>query len=769
MKALVKRYETHQGLDLKTSDLTRGPSFASGMRNAQYRHSGAPEKRKGYHGNAGTFGGYGQWTYQRANPTTGADESEIVGLDQNLFRVRKATIAITYAGAETNCKLSILFDVTTAQYRCQIEEGTATVLDFALGLGFDEASPITLAQLETAIDALAGFTAVISGTSSTPAAFLQSVRAWDLVGSGAYTGTARYPEQVNTTVSNPLAAFYAKRNNTDFENASAVNIANCLYVGTGFDHTMKYDGQTFCRAGIPAPSSVASALNGAGAVTGSNYEHRAQCVQFDAAGNIVEGNLTAVPARLNPAAQQMAVTVANVLAGSGYNTNCAIVVGAQVGVNTITVDDGSGGTHTMKSGDTAYFYDAISAAYVTRAVTAVAAGSITVAGAAVTVADNAVVSNNLRIAIFRNQTSATTPQVFYLVAEVPNNSFAATQVVADNLPDASLGALLTPPATDRSPPPKGKYVSQWNGAMIVMGDPANPTTLYSSDSDGPEYFPADSNQWLIEAQSGDKLAGGAQNGDVFVCMGGDTFAVLSGDILTASIRVDVRAKDVGCVSHASITEVNGGLVWLSKKGPRYSIGGQIPQPLGQAVDDGGKPLPTSRIDSVFSNEGKLEDERFQVKRAVGINDKLSQKYLLYVPAESTTSGSRHSNSSSRIYAYDYTRDAWLEWTNMDLAGGAAILGDEFFFQERRYSSFALAVVSIMYRRHGLDDALDYADHNKAMGVRLSLGSARGSGHGEGASSDEALLLGGHSERRLRSRSPSGVRFPEGRGSGYLLA
>lgn len=714
---LRKRYENHAGVDLKSNDLTRSDRFASTMRNAQYRDSGAPEKRKGYQGHGASVGGFGQWTYNRVNPTTGADEAEIVALDQNLYRLLEATLTVAYAGAESNCRISIFLDSATSQYRCQIDEGTTQVLDYALGAGFDEASPITLSQLATQINALAGFTATVSGTSSTPAAFLKITRDHDLA---TATGenlvvSARYSEQINSTVSNPLSTYYGQRNAEDFELASAVNLINCLYIASGHDQTMKYDGQTFYRAGLPAPASVASVVGAAGAVTGNNYYHRATYVQYDAAGNIIEANATTVTSGINLAAERATVTVANIQAGTGYNTNCAIVAGAQVTVNQITVDNGSGGTHTMKVGDTAYFYDSVSAAYVEREVTAISSTTITVAGAAVTVADNAVISNNLRIAIWRSKTSGSTPSLYYLADEIPNNSFAATQTYDDNKADASLGALYIPPLSDRSPPPKARYITQWDGSCMLAGNHENPNYLYASQ-DGPEYFPADTNQWDISTSVGDHIAGIAQNNEVFVILKDESFAVANGEIGTGSIRIEIKSQDNGCVAHATIQEVNGVLCWLSKKGPRCSIGGQVPRPLGEHVDPlSGQSSGASRIDPSFNNAGKPETEQFAMKRAVAINDTIGKKYLLFVPAESETASTMHPNSNSKVFAYDYTRDAWLLWDNLNFAGGVNILEGVLYFRERRYSSFAGAVTFVLYRRHDLEDAYDYADHTSPIG------------------------------------------------------
>lgn len=715
MYVLKKAYMNHFGLDLKSSDLTRPTQYASSMRNAQYKESGGIEKRPGYQAHAASMGGHGLWTYERFNPITGASEREVLAVDQNLYRLKETTLTVTYAGADPTALISFYVDSASSTYKCQVIVGTTELLNFDLGIGFDTGSPVTTAQLLTQLNALTDITASATGSTTTPAAFFEIVRTHDLSSStgSALSLVARYWEQVNSTVSNPLSAYYAQRNASDAENVSATQIQNTMYFGSGYSDTMKYDGQTFYRAGLPNVATLTSAVGGAGAITGNNYQHRARYIQYDDSGNIIEGNLKSVATTVNAAAQSIDVTVANVLAGSGFNTNCAIVNGAQVTVNTITVDNGSGGSHTMQVGDTAYFFDAVSASYVTRSVTAIGATTITVSGAAVTVADNAVISNNLRIGIYRNKTSAVTPTVHYTVVEVPNNSFAATQVVNDNLADASLGALLIPPVTDRSPPIKGKYVSQWNGIMMIGGNIEDPLLLAWSDVDGPEYFPSDTNQIYIESGAQDKISGLAPNNEVFTVHGDSSFTVINGDILSGQIRVETKARDSGCSAHASIQEIDGVLVWLTPQGPRFSQGGQVPQPLGPAVDPSNQQA-ASRIDPAFDNTGKQEIEKLKLKRAVGIADRIGQRYIMFVPAESANSGNVYANSNSRIFVYDKTRDSWLEWKNFNSAGGMCLFGDEFFFSERRLSTFSGSISSILYRRHNLDDAWDYADNVAAV-------------------------------------------------------
>lgn len=713
---LNKRYYNHKGVDLKSSELIRPPEYASDMLNAQYTEGGALEKRPGYQGHALSAGGYGTWTYQRVHPMTGVADPRVVTVDANLWELHTATLTVTYAGADPTAVISIFFDIATTAYRVQILEGTVMILDTTTNVGFDEASPKTLAQLAVQINALTGFSATVTGLTSTPAAFLKIVREHDLNNDGPLIDDAKYWVMVNTPTSNPLSLYYANRFQPDHENVSTIQTNNVIYFGSGFSETMKYDGQNFYRAGLPNVGTVSSALV-AGAVTGNNYVHKIQYANYDAAGNIIEGNLASTVVQ-NAVANSFNLTIPQIEDSTGFNTNCAIVNGIQAGVTTITVDDGTGGPHTLQVGDTAYFFDGVATAYTTRLVTARTPTTITIAGAPVNVADNSVISNNLRIIIWRSKSSGATPAAFFFVDEIPNNSFVASVVYNDNLIDSALGELLLTPVTDRSPPPKGRYVSQWNGIMIVGGNMESPTSLYYSDVDGPEFFPNDSNQLFIEPGNGDVITGIAANNEVFTVHGNQSFTAITGDITTGQIRVETKARDAGCVAHATLVDIDGVLCWLSPQGPRQSSGGQVPIPLGAAIDES-ESNQASRIDPVFDNSGRPEPLKVRGKRALGFNDTVNDKYLLFVPKEDGDNSLRYPNLNSRVYVYDRVRDAWLIWSNYNIAGGITYLGTELYLVERRYSTFSSTVQSILYRRLDLLDAYDYADNTTGIACDYS--------------------------------------------------
>lgn len=713
----LKRYQNFYGLDLKANDLEFPEQYATATDNIVISKTGSIEKRIGYQPHADTGPNAGIFVYNRIDEL-GQEQPEVLGVSDTLEKLSESVLTVTYTGTNPNAVLSIFFDTATDQYRCQIEVGTSMVLDSGLGLGRDEVSPKTIDQLRAEIDALPDLTATVSGATSTPAAFIESVIQYDLTG-GAYGAKARYWASLNvspqTGKTGPLEGSQIHLNDDDFENASGVVLQNCLYVSNGYDDVLKYDGQNAYRAGLPTPASI-SAVIGAGA---NLYVWRAQYVQKDAVLNIAEGNLLSsieYTSAAEPSATAVPVTVANILAGSGFNTNCAIVAGAQVAVNTIVVDDGASGVHTMKVGDTAYFYDAVTADYVEREVTAVDTTaptfSITVAGNPVTVADNAVISNNLRIRLFRNQNTGLTPTIWYELVDLPNNSFAANQSYTDSMSDTSLlGQIqLVEPATDRSPPIKGKYISAFQTLMVTAGDPENPNVVSVSDIENCEYFPFPDNQFIVNNLQGDLITGLHPSNENFLIFQSRSIHAVTGDVPTGNFRVDTITTDIGCIAHATIQDVRGTVCFLSPVGPRVMTGASIPQGLGSARDN---PL-NSRLDPLFSQRGVTQAETYRLKRAIGTNDRRGEKYLLFVPAESDNSGDRYTNTNSKVLVYDYTRDAWVTWTGLDFSGGIVSTNDDndLYFIERRLVSSV--VENYLYRFLNTGSSFDYQDHDQPI-------------------------------------------------------
>lgn len=172
MSTLVKQFINHFGLDLKSNDIVRDSRFATGIKNAQYKKNGNIGKRSGYRAMALSAGGYGLTAYERINPTSGLTETEIITVDENLYKLNISTFTVDYSGSELSVVIEIFFDEDDNEFKCQIIEGVTMVVDEGLGTGFDEGVTVTLANLKATIDAVTNFSVTITGEDTVPAAFL---------------------------------------------------------------------------------------------------------------------------------------------------------------------------------------------------------------------------------------------------------------------------------------------------------------------------------------------------------------------------------------------------------------------------------------------------------------------------------------------------------------------------------------------------------------------------------------------------------------------
>lgn len=720
----LKRYQNFFGIDLKSNDLEYPEKYAQDATNFVISPTGTLEKRVGYQVAAPIGAKYGLFQYNRVDEN-GLEQPEILGCSNTISKLSKVTLTVTYGGSAATASLKVVYDSATSVYRCVITEGNSTVLDYSLGLGRDSGSPVTVSTLKTQIDALTGFTTSLSGSSSAVAAFIKTIPETDLK-TGAVTLQTFVWSSVNvcpqTGKTGPLVGSETNQYSSDFENVTAVQLQNCIYLSNGYDAVIKYDGQNVYRAGLPpklGDTSYAISASGYGGGGAHLYVWRQQFVQIDHNGNRIEGNTVdsiEYDSIKEPSVDDVSVSLQNIQAGTGFNTNCAIVAGAQTTVTTITVDDGSGGSHTMKAGDTAYFYDGVSSSYVERKVTSVAATTITIAGAAVTVADNAVISNNLRIKVLRNKNTGITPTLYFELVELPNNSFSATQTYVDSKADASLSIEFVEPVTDRSPPVNGKYVSAYQGLMVTAGDLTQPNQVSVSDIENCEYFPLGENQFTVNNIQGDKITGIHPSSESFIVFQNRGVHAITGDVPNKNFRVDALTYDVGCIAHATIADVRGAICFLSSVGPRFIQSSSIPKGLGAAKDN----ELNSRIDPLVYQRGVTAEQTYALKRAVAMNDRKGERYLLFIPAESTGGGERWTNANSVMMAYDYTRDAWHRWTNLDATGGMLSTDSdtEIYFVERRNSgtSASPSVKRYLYRFNNSATFLDYCDFNQAISV-----------------------------------------------------
>lgn len=742
-KDIQKRFNDFAGLDLRSGDLVREKEYSPGLLNVGISKTVKRnlETRKGgkiVSANGAPYLGLHTYRYLDLN---GEAQEELIGIDEQLRRRITSTFAIVYSGSGSTATATLLFDATLEEFTLVLDvDGVQTTHSLGTGL---EGSPVTLAALKTAVETDPDFAVTITGTTTVPAAMLELAEQVDCSTSG--TLTFYEWEAINHTYGGtpPFNTYEARKFETYFENACFRNYQQSAIIATGYEYLHKYDGQTVYRLGLPLPATPTTALVGSGSITDTDVDYLIRYVQKDNQSITDYGTRSEFSTALSPSSEDIDVTIANIVAGTGFNTNSAIVNGPQSGVTTITVDSG----HTLQVGDTAYFYDGSTSTYVERKVTARTATTITIAGANVDVADNAVISNNLRIQIYRNTAGGLD---YYLVAEIPNDSFNATQVYRD----AETPANLIGNATYREPlyPPdlldaKPKYVEVHPyGVLCAAGDPQYPNTVFFSSITDPAGFPAATHSFLVSSKIASGITGIFASMDELVIFKDRGVYFQGGDptVLLISLRKEHEGQ-VGAVSNASILEAGNDIWFLSYEGPRRLIRG-----VTLEVNEKGSPME-SAVDPIFRERETDTTLGLQLKRSVGFVDSRGGRAMWFIPSEDTTNSNRYPNSDSRLLVLDYEQEqgAWFEYDNVDFSGGMADFEETLWWVPKLYDSSGSTLYGYLWRRHTLENNYDHNDHHEAIEFYFS------SQWDDGGEPENLMLVG---DLRVYSQSRNSSSF-----------
>lgn len=611
------------------------------------------------------------------------------------------TNSIDYTSGAYDVTFSGVTGDVTANYRTTLQ----VQFDEALGKGYEESNPVTVQDIIDLLNAVTGVSVISSGDTDFPAAFIEIAEETIIPHSKEAILNWYYWETANRTVISTFEGLSDNIDSDDFQIATFAPYDELLYIGTKFDPVHKYDGQTVYLAGMPTgPTPVLANNAGGTTIPEGDYQYFATYSQLDHTERLVEGVISdAVSISVPPGGGWVDVQVNNLLQGSGYNTNCAIIDGTQGPVNTIVVDNGSGNPHSMQVDDKAYFRES-SGVYTTRTITSVTATTITISGSAVTVTDNTPISNNLKINIYRTVESGT---LFYPVVSLANNSYAATKTYIDKLTDAQIQANgLEYNTADPlpQPPPPSAIVLPFAGRIIYAGDQDNDDAVWFSLASQPEYVPRATNGFVVPSNA-DSVTGLGISGSTLIVTKDDSLYAVSGDFEGSQFSVNTISpgSNIGCVSHHTIASVGSLLYFTHTSGVYCLVESQF-----YPTDDFGNAVPISiMIDEYFREETILIDFKRKLKRSVAVNYTKDSMYLLYVPSENER-GAKAGNDYSVVLAYDYRGKNWFEWTRVNAAGGWATLNDNLYWQERRQKNNT--ITAKMYKQHRKYRLIDHVDH-----------------------------------------------------------
>ena len=306
-------------------------------------------------------------------------------------------------------------------------------------------------------------------------------------------------------------------------------------------------------------------------------------------------------------------------------------------------------------------------------------------------------SSNLKVNLWRTIDYTGSVAGLYYLVETKANTAGTSLVFTDNNTDATIqgGTQFVRPIKEHGLPPLGKYLTVVGNTLVISGKNDASRTVFFSDIDSPEAFPAGDNAFDVSAS----VSGLGVLNNILHVFKGTSISSVSGELTDAtSYAVNEASNEgIGCAAHHTIKELNRELWFLSDEGV-FSISNEGLTPRSDAI----KPKFTGV-------------NTFAFKQAVAFNWTKEDKYLLFMPTLSNDSGDRISSSdaSSEIFVYDYFRQAWLEWSNFNMMGGITLFNQEIWIL-RKVTSTTAVPDSEVSKLLNTGTEQDYADHELAI-------------------------------------------------------
>lgn len=664
--------------------------MATEATNVEYRDSGALNKRKGFQAITRSNAGIGLTTFHNKDINTLNITEEVIGCSNRVVKLTDDSFTISYSGSGT-AYYNLFLNDADKNFYFEIEEDGVNVLSENLGTG-KESSYVTVADLVTAIDALADFACTSPTIDTEPAAFVPVARNVVVESTGTAVSFKRWANvDVPESYTTPFYSAYTTYINEDnFEGTSFVSMNDALYISTGYDSLVKYDGNRAYKAGLKTPLVPVNNGLSAGALTG-DYKWRVTYEYIDAKGNTLE-SVPGPTLAVTLSAQQISINIPQLVSGYGYNTDRGLsTAGLGVAGTTIPVDSG----HALKKGDTACFVNALTGALENRLITAITATSITIDGASVTLAPGDYITAGLKVNLWRTKAGGDT---FYLVKSFVNDKANTYTTYADNNADSALGVEFVDALVNYLEfIPNCKYMTTWRGHVIAAGDRNNIDTLYWSEVNSPEQWSNDFSL-IVDDFTGTRISGLGSLDNVLFAFKEDSVHSITGELATNNIQVDrIPTQGIGSLAHRTITEVDGNLMFLSKNGP-YMV-----------AQNGELAFIGEKISPRFKNSD------FNFAQAQAFNWVKKDKILLHMPIiQASTSGNNYTGTLSKTFVFDTYRKAWLEWENVDFRGGICESDDLLY--SVRWELDSLSGTSKYYLVRTLEngDEFDYADHTEPI-------------------------------------------------------
>lgn len=671
-KTVRRNFENFKGENRSFSILTKPQEFAEKAQNCFITENFDLEQRPGGKALLRSHPAFPPVSYSYID-STGTSQSELIYLDYATTSLQPLTtkyISVAYTGSGVG-KISFL--PTGSSWQLVITEDGSPASGFPKDYGtiFEDGTRETLPTLISDIDGLTNWSCSESSwtaDSNDLAALLVPIELQEVDSGGTlfpYNKDSDTLNNVEVSVRTYAAGSYI---------STFTKLNDCLYfypcswsnTNNFSSYLHKYDGvRPAYTAGLPEITFSGTAISSSGAgsnfLANTTYNYLYRITKIDGRGNVVQSPLSDVKSFTVGGANVTSLILPLPYYSRSYGCMSVNVNGNQTGVNTITVSVPTPWTTSyLYVGEKVYLYDGVSSSYVTRNITALSSTTITIDGDPVNVTNGAVISNNVKVEIYRTKGDANSP--YYFVEEVPMGIFASYPTYTDSTPDSSLSENLIEPDVITGAPPIGKYTCTHQGLLFTTGNEEFSNRVYFNDVTGVEYFDADLGYVDLPFTTSGTITGMGSDGQSLFVFKRKERAVLRGDFISNAFFVEVVSDGVGCSSHASIVRGQQGLFFMSDNGPQKLVDGELDLSFGLRLLSDFRNQEYSLVDDTSitsAQEGKL-----YTPRAVSFLDSRKKHVHFFVPALSglpslTTSYENIvPNENSWWYVYDEKTDCW---------------------------------------------------------------------------------------------------------------
>ena len=221
-------------------------------------------------------------------------------------------------------------------------------------------------------------------------------------------------------------------------------------------------------------------------------------------------------------------------------------------------------------------------------------------------------------------------------------------------------------------PPRFKYITIHNNVMVgsnqsVLNNvstidnvtPRDEDTFYWSDlglASTVETFAPDDKSTLGKTDEG-PLSGIFSNSDSLIIFKEKQVYYINGILTGRLFRIRTASTNkIGCVSHRSIQEFDGGCVFMSSRGLYFARNGASPVEISDIVEN------------YFTNDSLGLD----FSSSISALSEKDEKFYVYTP-------STVSEDNDSVICYDYKYQDWFKYDSIPARGGFHMIGDDIFY------------------------------------------------------------------------------------------